>query len=207
MMDQSLSLMGSSISNSMTMSILSFNQNSDDPLCHLMNQFLNRAKLESSKGKCKPVPSSFLFMYSQPLISSKGREIEEQIDYFEEEQIIQKTLKEGKCKVDYIYAPATVEKLHYWIKQGLEILHFSGHGVYDAQKKGNYLLFENERGESVNVTVAGLTELLQEGVNSLKLVFVASCHSESAGKVFAEAGASHVICIRDEYQILDEACQ
>lgn len=47
-------------------------------------------------------------MYSQPLINAKGKEIEEQIDYFQEEQIIQKTLKEGKCKVDYIHEPATV---------------------------------------------------------------------------------------------------
>jgi len=57
------------------------------------------------------------------------------------------------------------------------------------------------------VTASMLTDFLKESVDTLKLVFVASCHSESAGKVFAEAGASHVICIRDEYQILDEACQ
>jgi hypothetical protein len=53
------------------------------------------------------------------------------------------------------------------------------------------------------VTASMLTDFLKESVDSLKLVFVASCHSESAGKVFSEAGASHVICIRDEYQILD----
>lgn len=35
---------------------------------------------------------------------------------------------------------------------------------------------------------------------------MASCHSESAGRVFFEAGASHVICVRDDYKILDEAC-
>jgi hypothetical protein len=193
---------------SFDLSVLSFHRNnSDDPLCYIMSQFLNRAKLGNGQRKDKTIPSSFLFMYSQPLISPKGREIEEQINYFEEEQIIRKTLKEGKCIVDYIHEPATVEKLHYWMRQGLEILHFCGHGISDTQNQGNYLLFENAKGESVNVTGDMLTELLKEGVDSLKLVFVASCHSESMGKVFAEAGASHVICIRDEYQILDEACQ
>jgi Fe2+ or Zn2+ uptake regulation protein len=39
------------------------------------------------------------------------------------------------------------------------------------------------------------------------LVFVASCHSESTGKIFKDAGAVHVICIRDNYEILDSVCQ
>jgi hypothetical protein len=51
-----------------------------------------------------------------------------------------------------------------------------------------------------------LSELLLSQRTLLKLVFVASCHSESAGRVFFEAGATHVICVRDEYKILDEAC-
>ena len=36
---------------------------------------------------------------------------------------------------------------------------------------------------------------------------MASCHSEAAGKIFKAAGAIHVICIQENYQILDEACQ
>ena len=35
---------------------------------------------------------------------------------------------------------------------------------------------------------------------------MASCHSESTGKIFKSAGATHVICIREQYSILDEAC-
>lgn len=52
-----------------------------------------------------------------------------------------------------------------------------------------------------------LETLLGELKNPLELVFVASCHSETTGKIFKEAGAVHVICIRDNYEILDEACQ
>lgn len=68
-------------------------------------------------------------MYSQPLLTPKGKELTQQIDYFEEEATIQKILKEGKCQVNYIHSPGTLQKLHYWLTQGVEILHFSGHGV------------------------------------------------------------------------------
>ena len=34
-----------------------------------------------------------------------------------------------------------------------------------------------------------------DAATSLQLVYVASCHSEEAGKIFLEAGVPHVICI------------
>jgi hypothetical protein len=63
--------------------MLSFNRSISDPLCHLMAQFINKARDEASKNHEKGVPSSFLFMYSQPLVDIKKYEIQEQIDYFE----------------------------------------------------------------------------------------------------------------------------
>lgn len=51
---------------------------------------------------------SFLFLYSQPMLDPKGYEINDQINYFEEESIIQKTLKDCKCKIDYIKEQGTV---------------------------------------------------------------------------------------------------
>ena len=36
-------------------------------------------------------------------------------------------------------------------------------------------------------------------------MFVASCYSEFAGKIFLNAGAKHVICIREGQRIADEA--
>ena len=78
MVNQSLSLINSSSVSmkldSIDISVLSFtNKNSDDPLCYIMSEFLNRAKLGSRKGKSKSIPSSFLFMFSQPLIGHKGK--------------------------------------------------------------------------------------------------------------------------------------
>lgn len=52
-----------------------------------------------------------------------------------------------------------------------------------------------------------IQNILKQLKNNLKLVFVASCHSQSTAKVFQEAGADHVICIKNDYAILDDACQ
>lgn len=79
-------------------------------------------------------------MYSQPLLHQSDRTTVPPLEYFQEETAVQKLLKEGKCRVDYSREPATIPKFHAWIKQGVEILHFCGHGV-KAQE--NYLLFEN----------------------------------------------------------------
>jgi hypothetical protein len=95
---------------------------------------------------------------------------------------VEKILKDGKCKVDYIHVPATLEKFHEWIAKGVEIIHFCGHGIQALEE--NVLVFENESGESVRVGSSKLSELLLSQRTSLKLVFVASCHSESTGKVF-----------------------
>jgi hypothetical protein len=38
-----------------------------------------------------------------------------------------------------------------------------------------------------------------------EFVFVASCYSQFAGQIFHQAGAKHVICIKENYQISDDA--
>jgi hypothetical protein len=44
-----------------------------------------------------------------------------------------------------------------------------------------------------------------EMVRKPKFVFVASCFSECCGRIFQQAGVEHVICIKSEKQIKDEA--
>jgi len=40
----------------------------------------------------------------------------------------------------------------------------------------------------------------------LNVVFLSACHSEGLANAFLVAGASHVICIKKELSIMDEAC-
>ena len=73
------------------------------------------------------------------------------------------------------------------------------------QGKGNILLLEDVSGKSHYFFEEDLKTLVDLSKNKFEVVFVSSCHSEFAGKVFLNAGAKHVIWIRGEEQISDKA--
>ena len=50
-----------------------------------------------------------------------------------------------------------------------------------------------------------LKDILSTYEFKFELVFVSSCHSEFVGDIFFNAGASHVISIKDSETISDEA--
>ena len=93
---------------------------------------------------------------------------------------------------------------------------FSGHGVINDKEslgndyafnkdKGNILLLEDEHGMSEYLFEKDLKSMINLMEAKPEVVFVASCHSEFAGRVFQNAGANHVICIRGTEKISDEA--
>jgi len=47
----------------------------------------------------------------------------------------------------------------------------------------------------------------QQQGQSIRLVFISSCHSFTLGEHVAAAGVDHVVCIRDEDTVLDSSCQ
>ena len=47
--------------------------------------------------------------------------------------------------------------------------------------------------------------LTSEVLRNLDLVFLAACHSELIGHVFIQSGVKHVVCIRKENEVLDDA--
>lgn len=73
------------------------------------------------------------------------------------------------------------------------------------RNSGDFLVFENEDGVAFFLPESDLKNLLEKAEVQLELVFVASCHSEKTGRVFHKAGVKHVICIRQDQQISDEA--
>ena len=96
------------------------------------------------------------------------------------------------------------------------VLHFSGHGIENNQEnlgneaalfqgKGNILLLEDWNGKSHYFFEEDLKTLVDISKNKFEVVFVSSCHSEFAGKVFLNAGAKHVVCIRGSEKISDKA--
>ena len=95
-------------------------------------------------------------------------------------------------------------------------LHFSGHGLlnnlemgaefYEQNKgQGDFLLLENDKGGSELVSAAQLKKIIKQNKCELEFVFVATCHSEFLGRIFLQAGASHVICIKHSQEVRDDA--
>ena len=111
---------------------------------------------------------------------------------------------------------ATQRNFHSVISERPIVLHFSGHGIVnDSQSmgadyafvkdKGNILLLEDEHGMSNYLFEQELKNMLEILDSQFEVVFIASCHSEFAGRVFSNAGAGHVVCIKGSEKISDEA--
>ena len=98
------------------------------------------------------------------------------------------------------------------LADGTLALHFAGHGIKNSDYKGfnlkgegDILIFEQEDGTPHYLSEFKLKSMLQESKSDIQFVLISSCHSENIGRVFYNAGVKHVICIRQEDQIMDEA--
>ena len=67
------------------------------------------------------------------------------------------------------------------------------------------MLLEDKNGKGRKLKVKVLEQMISEMKWEIELVVVSSCHSESAGKLFQQAGVKHVVCIREEFGIKDAA--
>ncbi len=87
-------------------------------------------------------------------------------------------------------------------------LHFTGHGTEEKDEKtgkiSNTLMLEHTYGEAETVSEEQLKKILESSKAELDFVFVASCYSEFAGKIFQNIGVKHVICIKSGNTIGDD---
>jgi hypothetical protein len=101
---------------------------------------------------------------------------------------------------------ATIDNFSMILAKNPLALHFTGHGLENRSTNGtNSLLLEYEDGEGEEVSEKQLIDIVRTSNCDLEFVFVASCYSEFAGKVFLNAGARHVICVKSGNTIADEA--
>ena len=66
-------------------------------------------------------------------------------------------------------------------------------------------MFEQTNGLAHRLDAGGLRDLIKAGGTSLRLVFVAACHSEAAARRFLEAGVPCVVAVRLKEQLHDVA--
>lgn len=102
---------------------------------------------------------------------------------------------------------ATIENLTMILAEKPLALHFTGHGTETkvGGKIENYLMLEHFDGEAEHLSEEQLGSIIKASKAELEFVFVASCYSEFAGKIFLNAGAKHVICVKSGNQIADDA--
>jgi len=132
-----------------------------------------------------------------------------QLNHRKEFQIIKQKLAESKAMISITSQQCTIESLQAVLRQKPLGIHFSGHGVentfqnvgdvhYQHKNEGDFLILETSEGDGKLVSRQKLQYLISAACCKLEFVVVATCHSEFVGRIFLEAGAEHVICIRKQ---------
>lgn len=158
------------------------------------------------------------FLFASPLLRKTASNYEQVmlLDYVNEIKDIELNLQQVNYSIKYTKAVATQRNFHSVVSDRPIVLHFSGHGVVNdpqsmgadyafVKDKGNMLLLEDEHGMSTYLFEKDLKHMIQILDSKFEVVFIASCHSEFAGKVFSNSGARHVICIKGTEKISDAA--
>lgn len=160
----------------------------------------------------------FAFLFASPLVRETNGLFKSvmQLNCQSEIEDILGSLRSLNYNLRYRVAVATRDNLRQTVIDCPVALHFSGHGVENnveslgqtsvlTKDKGNLLLLEDKDGQTVYYFEEDLKTLVEVSKNKFEVVFVSSCHSEFAGKIFLNAGAKHVICIRQSEKISDAA--
>jgi hypothetical protein len=131
-----------------------------------------------------------LFMHSMPF-----HEKLKAFDVLQEEKRIKDAIKESKVRMKFESLLGTNRNITSLGTDKIPtLLHFTGHGQPADANAESVLIIESDSSELRSLTTTSLSMILGPNVaSSIKLVFVATCHSEAIGQVFVDAGVKHVI--------------
>jgi hypothetical protein len=131
-------------------------------------------------GNCPPIPTTesdsirILIAVANPRGSSSLDDTDERA------RILQAWLRQQRAEVE-ILRPATLQKLHEELRENqFQVVHFIGHGFFDAESGEGSLLFETPEKSPHLVSSKVLAETLQAS-RELRLVFLNSCRSSTVG--------------------------
>jgi hypothetical protein len=92
-------------------------------------------------------------------------------------EALAKQIKEGTIRLDRLPEPTTLDSLRYWLrKNDVHVLHFIGHGDFDARLDDGILYFCDEYGRSVAVSPETLGPHLKDH-DALRLVLLNACQT------------------------------
>lgn len=138
-----------------------------------------------------------LCLFSAPLATEKGDPIDA-FDIEAERTAIIRELAACNRQIVLRIRCATVDELARGIKDGFNILHFSGHGGKEC------LAFEDGKGGCQPIKGDYLKKLIGAG-GPFELAIVSACHSEPTARMIQKAGVRHVVAIKRNTTIFDRA--
>jgi hypothetical protein len=95
------------------------------------------------------------YLHSAPLYNPKTRKVMQILDVNDEIKDLRSVLKESRQRVCFQAEVATVENFGKLLKCGVDLLHYSGHGLESGD-----LAFENEQGKVQTLEVGDLRAVL-----------------------------------------------
>ena len=144
-------------------------------------------------------------LFSAPLVCTdpaSGQVVPmDMLDFAKEKALICDSMREARRHLRVRFEHATTDRLRTLVTLGQCCgMHYSGHG------DRSFLSMEDGRGSAHFVRVPALKKLLQAGsLASLRFVFVSACFSEAAAQAFVDAGVPHVIAVRLQTRVSDDA--
>ena len=106
-------------------------------------------------------------------------------------------------------ARATPTKLHGYLSNGeFDVVHFIGHGTYDAERGEGRLVFVNEQGQEHSLGERSVREIFCR--RNLSLVFLNACETGAAGRADFNKGVAQSLVahglpavVANQYSVLD----
>ncbi|CAM9674291.1 unnamed protein product [Ectocarpus sp. 4 AP-2014] len=148
------------------------------------------------------------YVYSSPLVSrgeDGRRERMDQLGTSEELKMIRMKLGESGRQIRFRSEVAKPSNFRELLNSGCRMLHYTGHG------HNEFLAFESNDDRMCGIMeplhVGPLKNLFQAGGVQTELVFISSCSSEASGNAFVEAGVPHVVAVKREESVTDQAAQ
>ena len=145
------------------------------------------------------------FLYAFPLEETKEKDPNNIIAYHLEIAKIVGLFKNSKKNFNAIFQSASVQRLREAIREEPKVIHISCHG--SDPEKGYSLKFEDQwkKREIPEKELDDILSNLKDKLKNIDLVFLSSCYSEVAGKLFLKYGVKNVIYIKKNCQISNKA--
>ena len=116
------------------------------------------------------------------------------------------TIDRRHLQIDFLDAPITLERIEAALRQGYHVLHFLGHGVFNARRQQAALYLQDQAGHTLRVLDSELVGMVaRQGVQP-RLIFLGACQSAvrssadaflGLGPKLIAAGVPAVVAMQD----------